>query len=547
MCRKSVNEGDTGNSESPQKTSEDAFDKISCVWRDVKAPTFEINRHHQRPKPNSIGEVKSTSISTVALLLLLVVAVVSGRAGKEQRIYRKTMGKKKKFIDKKKSATFQLMARDTSDPNYSSDPSGDRVFVRVDNNQYTPDSFMNDGDLPADPDSIFGDAPEDCDDENANGGVGGVFSNRGQTTALPDHIRKEILELGFPDDGYNYLTHLREIKNTGGGSAYYDNPKANFDQLPRDVKAYDATRIDVSKLTDASEDKSIYSVARQSIGVRLQKVMDPEVAAILDDSDSSKFGSDIEDLEEDFVVRANILDGPVLEKIDMKLSCTMDSRVNQLQNLESGVSGAPEDGASVSGLDSQNTRVRRPLDEQFDLRSYSTQLELHEYGADSEEEYNGYMDEYECQESLTEKLNHAFKDHPSDILHLNGEGDDNESPELTAEVIRRCREYAEKYENDDHDVEEVLVEESSDESEVWDCETIISTYSTLDNHPGKIGAPEARRKKKLAEALLGTSASPNQVITLKGKERLPVDFLPRSKRHGEEKTKDENNVNDKEN
>ncbi|KAL0314621.1 UNVERIFIED_CONTAM: hypothetical protein Sangu_2306500 [Sesamum angustifolium] len=484
------------------------------------------------------------------------------------------MGKKKKFIDKKKSATFQLMARDTSDPNYSSDPSGDRVFVRVDNNQYTPDSFMNDGDLPADPDSIFGDDLEDCDDENANGGVAGVFSNRGQTTALPDHIRKEILELGFPDDGYNYLTHLREIKNTGGGSAYYDNPKANIDQLPRDVKAYDATRVDVSKLTDASEDKSIYSVAQQSIAVRLQKVMDPEVAAILDDSDSSKFGSDIEDLEEDFVVRANILDGPVLEEIDMKLSCTVDSRVNQLQNLESGVSGAPEDGASVSGLDSRNARVRRPLDEQFDLViSFGFVLIfvsdicspwhcLKDHAVSHREvilrslnfmnmvlivkkKYNGYMDEYECQESLTEKLNHAFKDHPSDILHLNGEGDDNESPELTAEVIRRCREYAEKYENDDHDVEEVLVEESSDESEVWDCETIISTYSTLDNHPGKIGAPEARRKKKLAEALLGTSASPNQVITLKGKERLPVDFLPRSKRHGEEKTKDENNVNDK--
>lgn len=173
------------------------------------------------------------------------------------------------------------------------------------------------------------------------------------------------------------------------------------------------------------------------------------------------------------------------------------------------------------------------------------QLELHEYGTDSEEEYNGYMDEDECQESLTEKLNRAFKDHPSDVLHLNKEADDNESPELTAAVIRRCREHAEKYENEDHDEEEVLVEESSDESEVWDCETIISTYSTLDNHPGKIGAPEARRKKNLAEAISGISADPSQVITLKGKERLPVDFLPRNKRHSEEKTKDEKDVNDK--
>ncbi|KAK6131246.1 hypothetical protein DH2020_035003 [Rehmannia glutinosa] len=373
------------------------------------------------------------------------------------------MGRKKKFIDKKKSATFQLMARDTSDPNYSPDPS-------------------------------------DCDDEDANNNVRRVFNHNAQSTALPDHIRREILELGFPDDGYNYLTHLREIKNTGGGSAYYQNPKATFDQLPRDVKAYDASRVEVSKINDASEDKSIYSVASKTVGVRLQKVVDPEVAAMLDDSASSKYESDIDDLEEDFVVIANLSEGPMGEEIDEKLSCAADSRVDH--------------------------------------------LELHEYGADSEEEYNGYMDEDECQESLTEKLNHAFKDHPKDMLHLNGVADDNEPPELTAEVIRRCKEYAEKYEDDNHDEEVVLVEESSEESEVWDCETIISTYSTLDNHPGKIGAPEARRKKKLSEALSGASAGAN-LITLKGKERLPVEFLPQSRKHDEEKTKDEKDANDR--
>lgn len=40
----------------------------------------------------------------------------------------------------------------------------------------------------------------------------------------------------MPDDGYNYLFHLREIRNAGGGSSFYQNPKARLDQLPRDVK-----------------------------------------------------------------------------------------------------------------------------------------------------------------------------------------------------------------------------------------------------------------------------------------------------------------------
>lgn len=140
---------------------------------------------------------------------------------------------KKKFIDKKNSATFQLFARDYSDPNYSADgPAGDRVFVRVDANPYSaPNTFSDDQNGAVsfeDPDAVFADAEDDYDD--------GYFEERRRTTALPDKVRKEILELGFPDDGYNYLDHLREIKNAGGGSAYYENAKAKLDPVPVDVK-----------------------------------------------------------------------------------------------------------------------------------------------------------------------------------------------------------------------------------------------------------------------------------------------------------------------
>ncbi|KZV28851.1 hypothetical protein F511_13646 [Dorcoceras hygrometricum] len=260
------------------------------------------------------------------------------------------MGKKKRFIYKKKSATFQLLSRDTSDPNYSSDPSSERVFIRVDNN-----GGVN-------PDSIFADAPEDCD---------GNFDSResskykDQNTALPDHVRKEILELGFPDDGYDYLIHMREIKNKGGGSNYYDNPKASFLQLERDVKAYDSSMVEVRKLNDVSIEKSIYSVAAKTVGVRLQKVLDADVAAMLDDSDSSKFGSDVEDLEEDFVVKANLVEGAGDDDIDAQL------------NLAGGLMAingdftVPENVDAKLGMVDEKARIRRPLDEQFDLHSFS--------------------------------------------------------------------------------------------------------------------------------------------------------------------------------
>lgn len=37
--------------------------------------------------------------------------------------------------------------------------------------------------------------------------------------------------------------------------------------------------------------------------------------------------------------------------------------------------------------------------------------------------------------------------------------------------------------------------------------------------------------------------APNQVIALKGKENIPVDFLPRSRKHVEQKSNDEKDAN----
>lgn len=148
------------------------------------------------------------------------------------------MGRKsKKFIDKKKSATFQLLSRDSRDPNFAADaPGGDRIFVRVDNNPFSVETFGSDG-AGEDPDSVFADAPEDVESGEDAWGFGSlVGTSTEKKQQLPEDVRKEILELGFPDDGYNYLLHLREIRNTGGGSAFYQNPKARLDLVPKDVK-----------------------------------------------------------------------------------------------------------------------------------------------------------------------------------------------------------------------------------------------------------------------------------------------------------------------
>lgn len=473
---------------------------------------------------------------------------------------------KKKFIDKKKSATYQLIARDSSDPNYNQGPSGDTVFVRIDENPCSFESFNEDAshDAAPDSDSVFADAPDDCEDEDESVAswrqVQPSFMPNG-TPALPDNIRKEIIELGFPDDGYNYLAHMREIKNIGAGSVYYENPKAKLDQMQNDVKAYDASRIEISKVKGEPYENSIYSVASMTAGARIQKVVDPEVAALLDDSDS-RFGSDVEDLEEDFVFNANLPEEEIDAELDEKQNFVDGLVVNRIESSELKASNLQENvtqffvGKGKNFIQDgghkidENPRVRRLLDEQFDM------LELQEYGSDGLDEYGGFMDdEEEYHEPLAEKLNHSVKypvkDElgleekyiaPSDLLHGDKTVNDAESHEGAAEVIQKCMEYAEKYENELTDEEVVVLEESSDESEIWDCETIVTTYSNLDNHPGKIGVPELRRKKKLAETFAGALSAPSNIISLKGKQNLPVEFLPGSRKPAKEKVKDDGNV-----
>lgn len=408
---------------------------------------------------------------------------------------------KKKFIDKKKAATFELCPRDTSDPLYSDAPGGDKIFLRVDQNPVNINGFAEDN-------SQFDDAPEEGEEDLAYGYSS--FAGSSSNNPLPADVRKEILELGYPDDGYNYLDHLREIKNTGGGSNFYANPKFEGEYLPRDVKAYDASRVKVSGVVvdgdGGEDDKLMYSVASKTVNVKVKKAIDPEVAALLEDSDGSEFGSDVEDLEEDFVVRANLAEEGE--------GC-------------SGVSHEEEkvvEFARPPVAAENNSRVPRQIDELFD------QLELNEYG--SESDYDGEEEEDFKAQSVGDLIYEKPKDYeldekymnPADLLKNSDSAKDKEELEY---IIRRSVQYGENLVNSNEDELVEVVEESSDESEKWDCETIVTTYSNLDNHPGLICDPE-RARKKLSEALAKAKSlnGGSRIITLQGKEKLPVEFLP---------------------
>ncbi|KAL5210773.1 hypothetical protein ABZP36_006396 [Zizania latifolia] len=409
-------------------------------------------------------------------------------------------------------ATYKLFPRaGATDPN-------DRVFIRLDNNDYSVPGFGDEE--PYDP-SLF-----HTDDATAD-----HFSST--SGPLPEHIRRDILELGLPDDGYNYLHHLRELRPSAAApSSFVPNQTAPL--VPLDVKAYDASRVRIAsgKVEDElDEGKTMCKVAAKTAPVRrIERAVDPDIARLLDESDVSHGGSEDEGLEEDFVIMANQTEGD--EEAD-----------DEEQEVVDGVflSDVEEDEELEDDEAEPKQRVHRLLDDQFDL------LALEEYG-DSDDDNDGGARDGKC-ELPTEVIDELKLFHsqnvsvteeyrtPADFVRGKLDSSTTEDVDESANVIQKCAEYAERYLNETAEEEKVvLVSESSDESEMWDCETIVSTYSNLDNHPGKIQTP-GNPKKRLPKVFPGETATTKDIIKLHGKEKLPVEYLPQRKRNGEKEKK----------
>jgi len=149
----------------------------------------------------------------------------------------------------------------------------------------------------------------------------------------------------------------------------------------------------VKEVDEEPKENILYNVASSTANVRVQKAVDPEVAALLDDSDVSRFGSDVEDLEEDFVVKANLCEDVDDEEFfltkeeeahmrnGMNFSEeSMNRTLNNAHILQGSAYATvaddcgPSDGGSngATGVYSagEKPRPRRLLDEQFDLVSF---------------------------------------------------------------------------------------------------------------------------------------------------------------------------------
>ena len=111
----------------------------------------------------------------------------------------------RRFIDKKHSVTYSLFYDGEDDDGDTSVPDTSgvrRAFVRTDSNLHVDDStwYGNEGEQEQE--------QEQGDDSDWDANVHNEH-NSGAFTSSYETRRKEIIELGFPDDGYDYLQHMR--------------------------------------------------------------------------------------------------------------------------------------------------------------------------------------------------------------------------------------------------------------------------------------------------------------------------------------------------
>ncbi|KAG8234396.1 hypothetical protein J437_LFUL014614 [Ladona fulva] len=398
------------------------------------------------------------------------------------------MPKKKKFIDKKNSVTFHLVHRSQKDPLAADERAPQHVLVplgkKVDQKEKEPEKRI---------------------EEQRKYGI-------------------------FFDDDYNYLQHLRGVNQT---SVEWETVETF--RIPKDEKILpSSSEKDQKKITlpssvfasSVEENVGLLNKAAPHSGPRLD--LDPDVVAAMDDD----FDFDDPDnmLEDDFIVMANA-SGSENEEEDEGSddvgsedgfgNASWDEEDDELGSLNGPCPFAEEETKSRFTEYSMSSSVIRRnnqltlLDDRFEkmFESYND----NEIGALECEEIEGDLpmdagilaqcaDEFE-QERARIALKEARKEaHGEDGVGVKEEEESN---------------------SDDEEMETIDVPDKDDKR--WDCESILSTYSNLYNHPKLIkddfGRPGAIKVSSKTGVPLGVLRDGrNAGLTAKGLAALDRAF-----------------------
>jgi len=401
-------------------------------------------------------------------------------------------GKKKKFIDKKNSVTFYLAHRSQRDPLVTDETAPQRVLVPI---------------------------------EQAGGAAASSYSQPGPSKVDDTVKRKEELtKFGiYFDDDYDYLQHLKDSKEVSNiewdvcERVYASELSKAKEELPTKSELKDFKLKLPSSVFESEyqEDIGMLNKAAPSHGLRLD--LDFDVRRALEDDFDFEDPENV--LEDDFIKLAN--DGD-LEIMD-------DSKITEED--KEGLFSDDDDGDNsedYSDMDSDD-------DDNGEGQDKLGNLQRRKYADFDEEETKSRFTNYSMSSSVIrrneqltllderfEKMYEGYEDTEIGALDC----DDIEGfVEPDSEIILQYAKEFEQDKNAEMDLHEKIThlalkqdmeqsdsddssEESEEEKEKWDCETIISTYSTTKNRPKMI-----------------REASKRNVIKVSGRTGMPLGVL----------------------
>ncbi|KAL4705462.1 hypothetical protein ACJJTC_007034 [Scirpophaga incertulas] len=375
------------------------------------------------------------------------------------------MPKAKKFIDRKRAVTFNLVHRSQRDPLTADETAPQRVLVPV--NDVGPPRKEKDPNL------------------------------------TPDQRKEQQRKYGiYFDDDYNYLQHLKDTREvtmllqpkiTHKGKEKSTEPQST--KTTDELKPVTST-IQLPSSVFASEVEEDVGLLNKAASQGLCLKVDPEVVAAMDED--FDFDDPENQLEDNFIELA-MAEGADEDDSGNEEACS-DDEYEGSDIVQSDINSDDEEndfgGRMPSwGEDKDDTKSR------FSQYSMSSSVIRRNQGLSLlDGRFEKMFAEYDDTEVGALDLDdiEGFMPESHDRLLRAAEQFEEASHRQRLErdlEISRMRSLQEISEEDE---DEDLVEVPVEPKEKWDCETILSTYSNLYNHPKIIEEPKKPKKIEIS-------------------------------------------------
>lgn len=482
-------------------------------------------------------------------------------------------GKRKPFIEKSKATTYNLLYRASEVQVDGEDAGPERELVEVsrgvgigrpDAEAATGAAVQGSRYPPGHPLSFLQEPPPDN---------------------MSEQRRQELIQLGFPDDGYDYLKHMRAPGR--GGTANLEGQTADADafagpsifvpatrsntRLEDDLKVFDASRLTLHQAAedeDSAVDASggVTAFSRQRERLRQAEAQEfEEMERYLEDLEEEEEG----DLEDDFIMSAT--QAAAEEEAERQAAAARDSahsgaghsaadysknsdsdaassRSSQSDWAEDVEQDAQQSVAGAKPGSIASTYWRPERSDRKNLLSVVDERFEH-LALDYDESDIGSLDEEDPRANGHADLD-AFGALMDDFLAHHDESGAAAAPEaqrlhgaayksaaeaaisgcaadraLATKTLERAKEVVREGDTDGPPVQ--LRELPIAAQDRWDCESVLSLRSNLDNHPASIAEPQSRARSR--QQMLGSERGSSAFIPLSRHTGIPLGYSNRDR------------------